>query len=91
MPDKYTNVSRRPIHFEGGMMVPGEPMEVPPELLESPVFKAYMEKGDVKKGEAEVRSELEDEEENTDPPLVGTSAVPKEQAKPTGPQPAQKK
>lgn len=67
-----TNVSRRVIHAGDVMLIPGTPVEVPPDMMENATFKAYMEMGDIKQGEVEVKPEVE---QDKPPELESTSAT----------------
>lgn len=57
-----TNVSRRVIHAGDVMLVPGTPAELSAEMMENAMIKAYMEIGDIKQGEVEVKAEVEQDE-----------------------------
>ena len=54
-----TNVSRRLIHAGDVMLVPGTPVELPDDMMQNAMIKAYMEMGDIKPGEVEVKAEVE--------------------------------
>lgn len=54
-----TNVSRHLIHAGDVSLVPGTPAELPDEMMQNPVIKAYMEMGEIKQGEVQVKAEVE--------------------------------
>ncbi len=69
MAEKYTNTSRRVIHLPGGeMMVPGQPVELSPEILDNPLIQTYMENRDIEPGEVKLKSEVEEGEDPPAPP-----------------------
>ena len=57
-----TNVSRGLIHAGSSMLIPGQPVEVDDEMMKNPLFEAYLKAGLVKKGEVEVKPEVEQDE-----------------------------
>lgn len=57
-----TNVSRGLIHAGSSMLVPGQPVDIDDELMENELIKEYLKAGVLKKGEVEVKPEVEQDE-----------------------------